>query len=98
MDYMLPDDDTMEIMRREFDKLKRGSGAQAFALSDGEVADGTPKDTAYLAYISTAFLLLYFVKHLRYNTGYGIQIFDTDRSLERLQPVGRIFRQLNDLG
>ena len=100
MDFMLPDDDTMEIMRREFDSLKRGENARTFAFADNEkpLCRSGANGGAQLTYLPTALLLLYFVKHMSYNTGYGTQIFDTDGGLAQLQRVGSNFRQLNDLG
>lgn len=97
MDFLLPDDDTMDIMRREFDRMKRGARASALSFSDGE-ADSSAGNRDLGAYISTVFFLLYFVRRLRYNTSYGIQIFDADRSLEQIRSVGNNFGQLNDLG
>ena len=108
MDFILPDDDTMELMRREFNNLKIGKDARTFTLADDldnprETDDAVdiPSNGARgtgIAYISAMLLLLYFVKHLGYNTGYGTEIFNPDGGVEQLQRVGRIFRQLNDLG
>ena len=39
MDFILPSDDTMELMREEFSKLKTDSFARAFALANN---DDTP--------------------------------------------------------
>ena len=107
MDFILPDDATMDIMRKEFNKLKLRENALAFAFADSDAPDSlasagqppaNPAHAALNTYITAVLLLLYFVKHIGYNTRYGTQIFDADGSMERLQSVGHIFRQLNDLG
>ena len=44
MDFILPSDDTMELMREEFAKLKKDSLARAFALSNNRPADNADAD------------------------------------------------------
>ena len=39
MDFVLPSDETMELMREEFSKLKKDSFARAFALANGNGED-----------------------------------------------------------
>ena len=49
MDFILPSDDTMELMREEFAKMKPDSFARAFALANGDDIsanmDGNTKKT-----------------------------------------------------
>ena len=99
MDFILPSDDTMELMREEFAKLKTGAGAHAFALSseDDSVPEERQENRSHGVYISAVLLLLYFVKQMGYNTSYGTEIFNTHRGLEQIRPVGCSFGKLNDL-
>ncbi|MCM1306138.1 MAG: hypothetical protein NC037_05345 [Bacteroides sp.] len=107
MDFILPSDDAMELMRKEYAKLK--THADAFALSElatsreplKNPSEDAPKgnvEGAYIGSVATAMLLLlYFVKHLGYNISYGTQIFNTHRGLEQIRPDRSCFGQLNDL-
>ncbi len=90
MDYLLPDDNTMEIMRREFARLADCRRVKPLAYSP-------PAQTRDSAYISGLLLFLYFVKILRYNMGYGTQIYDSDRSLGWLRCSECTFGKLNNL-
>ena len=93
MDYLMPDDATMEIMRQEFDRLKTCDSACAYALSDTQPSPSDGGGT----YISTALLFLYFIIRLSYNIGYGTAIFNSDRSMGRLHSLPNEFRNLNNL-
>ena len=60
MDFALPDENTMELMRREFAKLHACADASTSVLcAPRQNADGG-------RYITGLFLILYFTKLLRY--------------------------------
>ena len=108
MDFILPNDDTMELMREEFAKMKANSFARTYTLAKNDENesdefsnnlsedDGKSK-TDEVREVRGLFLLLYFVKHLGYNISYGTQIFNTQRGMEQLRPVANHFGQLNNL-
>ena len=147
MDFLLPDERTMELMRNEFENLDISGRARAMTSAlfaqtadtygdtsenesqnslhlrkkanrdaettsaSEEVADkseeaardesfdncgaldpcGRQKARAY------ALLYLYFVKVLGYNSIYGTQIYDAQRSLGGLRSVACPFRAVNGL-
>jgi len=94
MDFLLPDNDTMELMRQEFARVCGNGAARALACGETEPAyinNGMPlRNTALL-------LFLYFISKLGYNMSYGTQIFDSDRSMGRLRSVRSAFGKLNNL-
>lgn len=96
MDYLLPDDNAIELMNGEFKKLRLDANARAFALEEREDETNGFAPSAS-QYISAVLLLLYFVKHMRYNVSYGTEIFNADGGLEQLQRVGGNLRKLNGL-
>ena len=92
MDFAMPDENAMELMRREFEKLHIDTAAKTLFLN----SDHSPKILGGL-FPTGLFLLLYFMKLLEYNVYHGIRIFDSDGSLGRLRPDLCAFRKLNNL-
>lgn len=94
MDFALADDITMQKMLEEYSKHLPGQARLLSYISDEE----NPSRTLYQSFcFALPFLLLYIISDLRYNTRYGTQIFDTDRSMGRLQCNGSSFRSINNL-
>ncbi len=93
MDYLLPDDNTMAIMAKEFSKLKLDSTNVVNQLN----ATGLNKEiTSFISSKVNAtpllLLVLYFVFSLGYNLGYGTHFYDSNRGVAGFQscerPVG----------
>lgn len=81
MDYLLPDDETIAKMAKEFRKIIPDKNGDVTALS---ATQNQPQQ-------STNILVLYFAFALGYNLGYGTAISNTHRSLGRVQSQKRPF-------
>lgn len=90
MDYLLPDDQTIEVMNEAYSKLGV-KNASIFALNP------MPARNASAHNITTMVFTLYIMLLLRYNVKYGTEIYDAHRSVGRVQPVASTFRVLNNL-
>ena len=90
MDYMLPDEQTIELMNKEYAKHNI-KNASIFALNS------TPARDARVFDFQTVILILYIVRFLRYNDKYGIEIYDAHRSVGRIQPSTSTFGIVNNL-
>lgn len=91
MDCVLPDDDTMEKMRRAYaEQLSR----RASALTYIPDAESVAPDLRACAHI----LFLYIALLLRYNTTYGNQIYDAHGSVGGVRCSQSTFGSINNLG
>ena len=90
MDYLLPDEKTIEIMNEEYSK-QGVKNASIFALNS------IPARGAGAHNKITIVFALYIMFLLRYNVKYGTEIFDSHRSMGRVQPIASTFRVLNHL-
>ena len=81
MDLQLPNENEMELMRREFAKLGIHNAATTLSANEG----------------GHFVFLLYFALRLRYNILYGNKIFDSKGNLGRLRRARPAFEELNDL-
>lgn len=100
MDFQLPDENTMELMRKEFAELNGSSIAHTLCTSPHTAPPASPPPDICLHnahYITGMLLILYFIKVMSYNIGYGTQIYDSDGGLEKLQSVKYAFGKLNNL-
>lgn len=97
MDFDLADDTAMQLMLEEYSKLlDRQAGTLAYIHNDTPSSNGvffTPQSFCF----GLRFLFLYIILDLRYNTRYGTQIFDTDRSVGRLQCNRSPFGSINNI-
>ena len=90
MDYLLPDDDTIKLMNDEY--LRSGiKNASIFAINS------TPARATCTHCSITIVFTLYIMFLLRYNVKYGTEIYDSHRSVGRIQPITSTFRVINHL-
>lgn len=82
MDVLLPSDETMEKMAKEYARALSGTDGKVLALNaaDGESSLRRRDDGG-----CPVFLLLYFAFALGYNFGYGNALADSDGNLGRVQ-------------
>ena len=90
MDYLMPDDETIEKMNEEYSK-QTFKNASIFALNSN------PAQTTRAYCSTTIVFVLYIMFFLRYNVKYGTEIFDSHRSVGRIQSFTSTFRVLNHI-
>lgn len=91
MDYTLPDDATMEKMRRAYAEQLDGKTDVLCYVPDA-------KSVAPERFACAHILLLYIALLLRYNVAYGNQIFDTHGSVGGIRRSQSAFGSVNNLG
>ena len=94
MDYLLPDEATMRLMREEYAKMGV-KNASIFACDDPlpTRVDGRALTFSF----ETLILFLYIMRFLGYNSKYGTEIYDPYGSMGRIQPGASAFRVVNNL-
>lgn len=91
MDYTLPDDATMEKMRQAYnEQLSRKADALCYIPDAVSIAP----ERFTCAHI----LFLYIAMLLRYNNGYGNQIYDAHGSVGGIRCSQSAFGSINNLG
>ncbi len=91
MDCLLPDDETMEKMKKAYDE---GLSGKAYALRYIPDAESVASPHSALSDI----LFLYIAMLLSYNIAYGNQIYDAHRSVGGIRCAQSTFGSINNLG
>lgn len=82
MDVLLPSEEVMEKMAKEYARALADTGGKVLSL---DAADGAASPRRGGDRACPGFLLLYFAFALGYNSGYGNALADADGNLGRLQ-------------
>lgn len=91
MDYLLPSETEMSLMRAEFEEILRSKqvGVLSYINNDAALACVRRRPCSLLS--------LYFICRILYNNVYGTQIYDTDGGLGEFRRKSTVFGNLNGL-
>lgn len=84
MDYLLPSEETMAKMAKEYSALLKPHTTSAMSCADANLPDAA-RDADNPPPCAPLLFALYFAFALGYNFGYGNAISDTDGNMGRVQ-------------